>query len=277
MKTFSDFRSNSELKSGVHDFWNTASCGESLFLDETSKAGFENQARQRYALEPYIVDFANFSDVAGARVLEIGVGLGAEHQKFAEAGAILHGVDLTERAIELTSLRLKLAGLESTLKVADAEHLPYGNSTFDVVYSWGVIHHSPDTESCVREIYRVLNAGGRASIMIYSKWSCIGIMLWLRYALFALKPWTSLETIYATYLESPGTKAYTKKQGYQLFSAFSSVTIETVLTHGDLLTSEAGQRHRGKLLKLARVLWPRWLISALFPRAGLFMLITARK
>jgi hypothetical protein len=87
----------------------------------------------------------------------------------------------------------------------------------------------------------------------------------------------TLKDIYACYLESPGTKAYSIAEAEQLFSAFSDVRIRTVLTHGDLLESGAGQRHQGGLLSMARKVWPRGLIRRVFPNAGLFMLIEARK
>jgi hypothetical protein len=92
-----------------------------------------------------------------------------------------------------------------------------------------------------------------------------------------VRPFTSLNTIYANYLESPGTKAYSRKEARQLVDKFSNVNIWTVLTHGDLLESDAGQRHQGAYLDLARKIWPRWLIRHLLPRAGLFMLIEAKK
>jgi hypothetical protein len=113
--------------------------------------------------------------------------------------------------------------------------------------------------------------------MIYHKWSLVGLMLWVRYALLGLKPWLPLREIYARYLESPGTKAYSVAEARTLFSDFSQVEISTVLTHGDLLESAVGQRHRGALLTLARKVWPRWLIRRLLADAGLFMLIDARK
>ena len=100
-------------------------------------------------------------------------------------------------------------------------------------------------QKAINEIYRVLEPGGVGKIMIYHKWSLIGLMLWLRYGLFKFKPFTSLKTIYSKYLEGPGTKAYSKNEAKKLFSDFSVVEIKTVLTHGDLLQSEAGQRHRG--------------------------------
>ena len=264
-------------KQQVHDFWNQASCGESLYLPDTDRAGYEAQAEARYTLEPYILDFAAFSDTHGLRVLEIGVGLGADHQRFAEAGADLWGIDLTERAVEHTRHRLAAFGLTSHLAVGDAEHLDFPDDSFDLVYSWGVLHHSPDTPKAIAEVWRVLKPGGGAKIMVYHKWSMVGLMLWVRYALLGLRPWLSLSEVYARHLESPGTKAYTVAEARKLFSAFSEVSIRTVLGHGDLLESEAGQRHRGVLLTLARKIWPRRLIRRFFPNAGLAMLIEARK
>lgn len=264
-------------KEKVHDFWNQSSCGEALYLKEKGRDGYRAQAEARYDLEPYIEDFAAFEQAKGLGVLEIGVGLGADHQRFAEAGADLYGIDLTERAVEHTRSRLRAFGLTSNLAVGDAEHLEFPDDTFDFVYSWGVLHHSPDTPKAIAEVQRVLKAGGRARIMIYHSRSLVGFMLWLRYALLGLKPWLSLRDIYSRYLESPGTKAYSVAEARALFKEFKQVKIRTVLTHGDLLESGAGQRHRGFLLTLARKWWPRRLIRQVLPGMGLFMLIEAVK
>jgi SAM-dependent methyltransferase len=264
-------------KQRVKDFWNKASCGEELYLAELSQAGFDAQRERRYELEPYIREFARFEETRGQAVLEIGVGLGADHEGFARAGANLHGIDLTERAIARTRQRLDLFGLRSVLQVADAEQLPFPDESFDVVYSWGVLHHSPNTEKAISEVHRVLRPGGRASIMIYNYWSLVGVMLWARYALLRGRPFTGLGQVYGRFLESPGTKAYTAKEARGLFSGWSSCDIRTVLTHGDLLIGGAGQRHRGRLLSIARRVWPRWLLRRALPSAGLFMLIDARR
>jgi hypothetical protein len=145
-----------------------------------------------------------------------------------------------------------------------------------MVYSWGVLHHSPNTPQAINEVWRVLR-GGSARIMIYHKYSMVGYMLWVRYGLLAGRPGRTLAEIYAQHLESPGTKAYTVEEARSLFARFSSVEIETILTHGDLLASDVGQRHRGPLLTIARGLWPRWLIRKLLSHHGLFMLIRATK
>ena len=240
-------------KQAVHDFWDLASCGEELYLQGRSAEHYRRQVETRYRLEPFIAAFAGFEKWKGKRVLEIGVGLGADHQQFSEGGALCTGVDLTARAVAHTRERFRKLELVSDLRVADAESLPFEDGTFDLVYSWGVLHHSPDTRKAVSEVLRVLKPGATAKIMIYHKHSFVGFMLWVRYALLRGRVLTSLGNIYARYLESPGTKAYTVAEARELFRGFGRVEIYTVLTHGDLLSSSAGQRHQGLLLSVARV------------------------
>ena len=170
-------------KKEVEAFWDQASCGEDLYLQSQEREGYAAHARRRYELEPFIEEFAEFDSTAGRRVLEIGVGLGADHCRLAQAGAQLSGIDLSPRAVAHTRRRLALFGLDSTLSVGDAENLAFPSGAFDVVYSWGVLHHSPDTPRAVSEVHRVLRRGGVAKVMIYHKWSLVGYMLWLRYAL----------------------------------------------------------------------------------------------
>src|SRR5579864_1169643 len=89
----------SREKEQVLEFWDSAACGELLLLPAVDRLGFEGQAAARYRLEPYILDFAQFERWCGRRVLEIGIGLGADHQRFVEAGADVTGIDLTTRAV----------------------------------------------------------------------------------------------------------------------------------------------------------------------------------
>ena len=264
-------------KKAVEEFWDKASCGEDLYLQNQQREGYIEHARKRYELEPLIEEFAEFSSAAGKKVLEIGVGLGADHQRFAQAGARLSGIDLTARAVAHTRRRLALFSYDSELSTGDAENLQFPSGAFDCVYSWGVLHHSPNTPKAIAEVHRVLRPGGVAKIMIYHKWSLVGYMLWIRYALLRLRPWMSLKDVYARYLESPGTKAYSMSEAKHMFAAFSQVRICARLTHADLLESAAGQRHRGVLLSLTRAIWPRRLLRRFAGSQGLFMLVTAVK
>lgn len=266
------------LKDAVRDFWDQASCGETYAAGASERDYYESHARARYELEPYIPEFAGFVQGAGKQVLEIGVGMGADHVEWARhEPARLVGVDLTPRAIEHTRQRLALYGLKSELGVADAERLPFEDETFDLVYSWGVLHHSPLTAVAVGEVFRVLRPGGTARVMIYHRYSLIGYMLWVRYGLLTGRPWRSLVDIYHHHLESPGTKAYTVAEARTMFDNFAAVDARSQLSFGDLLQGAVGQRHRGMLLSVARKLWPRALIKVLFKRHGLLLLIEATR
>jgi SAM-dependent methyltransferase len=266
-----------EPKNLVRDFWGEAACGENLLLPSFDLQGFSVQSSERYRLEPYIIPFADFKGSKGLDVLEIGLGLGADHEQFARAGANLNGVDLTSRSVDVTSRRLAIQGLISDVRVGDAEELPFADDKFDLVYSWGVIHHSPDTARAAKEIMRVLRPGGQFKVMVYHKWSLVGLMLWLRYGLARGRPLLSLASIYSSYLESQGTKAYTRREAAELFAGAVGVTTRVELTHGDLLESGAGQRHTGRLLSVARCLWPRWFLRRLAKRYGLFLLVSGTK
>jgi len=92
-----------------------------------------------------------------------------------------------------------------------------------------------------------------------------------------LRPWLTLRQIYARYLESPGTKAYSLREAERLFAAFSTVHIRVHLTHADLLESAAGQGHGGAVLSMARAIWPRSLLRRFAGSQGLFLLIQAVK
>lgn len=269
-------RATTNAKRAIADFWETAACGEDLYLTSRDAEGYQAQRDVRYRLEPYVLPFIDAESWRGKRVLEIGVGLGSDHELLAAHGAELSGIDLTERAVARTSERLRNVGFRSDLRVGDAENLPYPDCSFDMVYSWGVIHHTPDTTRAAREILRVLSPGGQFKVMIYNKWCLIGLMLWTRYALLKGRPFTSLSEIYSKHLESPGTKAYTPAEAAQLFAG-ADVKTAVVLTHGDLLESSAGQRHRGLALTFAKALWPRWLLRRVARNYGLFLLIDGRK
>ena len=261
----------------IKDFWEESSCGEELYLKGFNKNDYINHSKFRYNLEPEILDFINSTNFNNKKTLEIGVGLGSDHEKLAKAGAILTGIDLTKRAISHTKRRFNLMKLNSKLKVLNCEKLNFKSESFDIVYSWGVIHHSPNIDKAIHEIYRVLKPNGLAKIMIYNKYSLVGFMLWVRYALLKFRPTTSLDYIYKNYLESFDTKAYSYSDAVKLFKNFKILDISSELTHADLLNSDVGQRHRGFLLRIARFFWPRFFFKIFMPNSGLFLKINMKK
>ena len=165
-------RNKSQLKERVRAFWQAHPCGVKFSDAEMgTREFFERVEAHRYAKEWHIPGAANFSSAKGLRVLEIGCGMGTDGAQFAKAGADYTGVDLTEAAIELSRKRFELFGLRGEFRVADAENLDFTDESFDLVYSHGVLHHTPDTARAVREIHRVLKPGGRAIVMLYHRGS----------------------------------------------------------------------------------------------------------
>src|SRR5258705_4988635 len=161
---------NAKLKERVRAFWQENQCGTN-FADVApgSRRFYELVEEHRYQKEWHIPQAADFSGAKGLRVLELGCGLGTDGAQFALAGADYTGIDLTDAAIELAKRRFELFRLPGTFRTADAENLDFAAESFDLVYSHGVLHHTPDTAAAVQEIHRVLRPGGRAVVMLYHR------------------------------------------------------------------------------------------------------------
>jgi ubiquinone/menaquinone biosynthesis C-methylase UbiE len=126
--------------------------------------------RYRYgAYAPWMPDVMEFAAHAGEQVLEVGGGMGTDLAQFAKHGAIVTDVDLSEGHLQLAQENFRLRGLTGRFVHHDAESLPFDNDTFDLVYSNGVIHHTPNTARAVAEILRVLKPGGRVIAMVYAE------------------------------------------------------------------------------------------------------------
>jgi ubiquinone/menaquinone biosynthesis C-methylase UbiE len=240
-----------DLRSQVRLFWNRTPCGS---LETTAPEGtlayYREVEGRRYQLEPFIARYAAFDSTRDQSVLEIGVGLGTDHAQFARAGARLTGVDLTERSIELAANRFRLEKLQSELQVADAESLPFADETFDVVYSWGVLHHSPNTPRAISEAVRVLRRGGRICLMVYSRHAWVTYGLWFRHAPLGGKPFRSLRDVLYHHMESPGTKGYTKSELRRMLrhAGLPDPQVEKVLTPYDVEYAGGAARLTGSRL-----------------------------
>jgi SAM-dependent methyltransferase len=161
---------NSILKERVRAFWQQNPCG-SKFADAPpgSRRFYELVEEHRYKKEWHIPAAAGFAQSKNLNVLEVGCGLGTDGAQFAKAGAKYTGIDLTDAAVGLAKRRFELFDLPGSFRVADAERLSFANNSFDIVYSHGVLHHTPNTAAAVQEIHRVLRPGGKAVVMLYHR------------------------------------------------------------------------------------------------------------
>lgn len=113
--------------------------------------------------------FYEWDKHSGKRLLDIGCGTGYVVALYARGGARVTGIDIAERSVELTRKRLEYLGLQAKVQIGNAESLPFPDASFDVVSSFGVLHHTPDTARALREVHRVLVPGGRALLMFYNR------------------------------------------------------------------------------------------------------------
>ncbi len=231
---------NSEqIKSQVKEYWNEETCGTwASGKEKFTREYFEEIEKDRYEVSPEIKAFADFDSYKGKKLLEVGIGAGTDFLQWVRGGAVAYGIDLTEEAVRHIKHRLTLYNLNAEqIIVADCENLPFDDDFFDIVYSFGVIHHTPDTEKAMHEIIRVCRPGGRCKVMIYHRHSILTYLFWVRHALLKLRPWKSLSWVLYHHMESIGTKAYTKNEALKMLDGqpVENIRIKPVLTYYDKL------------------------------------------
>ncbi len=291
---------NDNLKERVRAFWQQNPCGVK-FADAApgTRRFFELVEAHRYTKEWHIPEAADFAGAGGRKVLEIGCGLGTDGAQFAEAGADYTGVDLTEAAVELARKRFEFSGLSGKFRTADAENLDFADDTFDLVYSHGVLHHTPETQQAINEVHRVLRPGGRAVVMLYHRDSYnyrVNISV-LRRAGARLLNWKpgvrlvhlitrepieslrqhaqSLQTAKQSYLSAeeflnqntdgagnPLARVYSRTQARELFKDFSEVTLKTYFLNKRWLPLVGNLLPRSLETRLAsRWGWHLWIYA----------------
>lgn len=161
----------------VYTFWNSRPCNvRHSSQSQDSVEFFDEVAAKRYRAEPHIHSFMAPEKWAGKRVLELGCGMGTDAIQFAKAGALVTCIDLTQNGLELCKKNFALHGLPGTFFQGNIEELESllpqeARNSFDLIYSFGVIHHTPNPKKVFDAIPLFLKEGGELRCMLYSKFS----------------------------------------------------------------------------------------------------------
>ena len=164
----------------VKAFWNARPCNIRHSQKPVgSKEYFDEVEQRKHFVEPHIPAFAQFDRWQGKKVLEVGCGIGTAAVNFVRSGADYTGVELSESSLDLAKKRFDVYKMKGNLILCNAEHLSdhLNSNFFDLVYSFGVIHHSPNQRAIIEEIRKVIRDDGEFRCMLYAKNSWKDIMI----------------------------------------------------------------------------------------------------
>jgi 2-polyprenyl-3-methyl-5-hydroxy-6-metoxy-1,4-benzoquinol methylase len=214
----------------VAEYWNARPCNIRHSPKPVGTTEYFNEVEQRkYFVEPHIPAFAEFPKWRGKRVLEIGCGIGTDSVNFARHGAELTALDLSEASLEIARQRFEVFGLQARFIQGNSEELsrliPAGE-TFDLVYSWGVIHHTPNPRRVVEQIPQFMHAESELRVMVYNRLSWK--VFWI-YARYGWQNLSDLRGLIARYSEAqtgcPVTYVYSDAELRELLSGFEVTRI----------------------------------------------------
>lgn len=165
------------LIADITAYWDSHIHDLAIVTNPVGTPGFFRQLDEyRYDKLNYLPRLVDFDSYRGKTLLEIGCGAGVDLVRFARAGAVVTGVDLSRTAIDLARQNISQNGLDASLQIMNGEALQFADNSFDVVYAHGVLQYTADTGKMVAEIHRVLRPGGEAILMVYNRISWLNLM-----------------------------------------------------------------------------------------------------
>jgi ubiquinone/menaquinone biosynthesis C-methylase UbiE len=249
----------------VQDFWNSRPCNILHSAKPVgSKEYFDEVETRKYFVERHIPGFAEFEKWREKRVLEIGCGIGTDTMNFARSGATVMAVDLSEKSLVIARDRAKSLGLldRITFVKADVERLDESLpiEQFDLIYSFGVLHHTPHPERAVAQLRQYAQPGSTLKVMVYHRWS------WkvLAILMSELKmPFGQIDALIAQHSEAqtgcPVTYSYSKRSGIRLLAHCGFEVTNVQVEHIFPYKISDYARYRYKI-----VWYFRWLPTPLF-------------
>jgi 2-polyprenyl-3-methyl-5-hydroxy-6-metoxy-1,4-benzoquinol methylase len=275
---------NSELfetvpLSDVQNYWNARPCNiRHSTKPPGTKEYFDEVEQRKYRVEPHIPGFAEFEKWRGKKVLEIGCGIGTDTINFARAGAEVTAIDLSEKSLEMARKRAEVFGFADRIRFiqADSEHLsdylPEGK--FDLIYSFGVIHHTPHPERVMAQLPRYFKPDTTVKIMVYNRWSWKVIWILARYG---KGQFWKLDKLIADNSEAqngcPVTYVYSRGQGRRLLEAGGLRAVDARAEH--IFPYRIPDYVQYRYVKVWYFRWlPKWIFRTLERMAGWHLLLT---
>jgi len=222
-------RTERALIEDVRRFWDQRPCNirHSPKLVGTQEY-FDEVEQRKYFVEPHIPVFAQFQRWNGKKVLELGCGIGTDSINFARAGALLTAVDLSEKSLDICRKRFEICGLQGDFYCGNAEQLSsfLPIQKYGLIYSFGVVHHTPHPERVFAEIHKYCSPQTEIRVMLYSKWSWKVFWIILKYGRGAF--WSVAELVRAyseAQTRSPVSQCYSFREIRALLKGFEILAI----------------------------------------------------
>ena len=276
----STFPSETAL-ANVHDYWNSRPCNIRHSPKPLgTREYFDEVEARKYLVESHIPAFAEFERWRGKKVLEIGCGIGTDTINFARHGAQVTAVDLTERSLEVARQRANVFGLDDRIRFyqANAERLSdtVPVEQYDLVYSFGVIHHTPNPEQVIEQIRKYTGKQSIVRIMVYNRWSWK--VLWILFVYGKGQFW-KLNRLIAEHSEAqtgcPVTYSYSRRDGRKLFTDHGFRATDVTVDHIFPFSIPEYVRYEYKVVWYFRWL-PRPIFRALERMFGWHLCLTAQ-
>jgi ubiquinone/menaquinone biosynthesis C-methylase UbiE len=204
----------------VQDYWDSHHLGTQFLESDQHAPGtkeyfveFDN-SMERWEYKNRLMDWLA-QKYPNGKSLEVGCGLGQDLTKFAQRGFRVTGLDLAKSVAQMAALHLEAYGLSGNVLQGNAQELAFPDNTFDVVYSMGVLQHTPDIQQAINEILRVLKPGGMAVVVVYHRYSWFNLL-------------SKIASVNVEFEDGdpPIINTYSRRELHRFFSGYSDAEVD---------------------------------------------------